>query len=85
MSYLEDIACDIGAGDHRQVKGRTGDAPSDPDVEVVECAGSDPNDDLTRPWRRVWYVLYTEHLGATVFAQEDGPHRPLKLGLRFSL
>jgi hypothetical protein len=72
-----DFAGDIAAGDVREGNGNAGESAADPEVEVVQAASMDADEDVGGAEVRFVDVGVVEDAGVAVVVEEDGFHEGL--------
>jgi hypothetical protein len=72
-----DFAGDIAAGDVREGNGNAGQSAADPEVEVVQAASMDADEDVGGAEVRFVDVGVVEDAGVAVVVEEDGFHEGL--------
>jgi len=69
-----DLAGDVAARDVRHWHRDVRHSLPLPDVEAIQCAGTDADDRFARRGPRVRHIFEREHLGSAMFMEADGLH-----------
>ena len=81
-----DFAGNVGAGDVGQGNLKAGKATAHPEVEMIEGAGTDTDEDFVAAKLRLRNISEAENGGVTVFLEDDGFHeRPPRRDTKWSL
>jgi hypothetical protein len=72
IAYGYNLASDVTAQNVRKVYSRK--AFAHPDIEMVQGAGFDPDQNLILPWLRVGDVLVAKNLWTSEFVDANGFH-----------
>jgi hypothetical protein len=74
LSDFDDFARDITAGNVRKRNGNTGETMAHPQIEMIEGARVDADQNFVVAEMWFWNIGETKHIGAAVLMKDDSFH-----------